>query len=54
MKDESTKRPQESWDRLLLLLIAEPQEGWEVEFKAITRREIERLLIPVSTSETDE
>jgi hypothetical protein len=33
----------EMWDRLALLLIARPREGWEPEFEEITRREIERL-----------
>jgi hypothetical protein len=33
----------ETWDRLVLLLIAQPREGWEPEFEEITRREIERL-----------
>ncbi len=36
----------ETWDRLVLLLIAQPREGWEPEFEAITRREIERLAVP--------
>ena len=36
----------ETWDRLVLLLIAKPREGWELEFEEITRREIERLSIP--------
>ena len=36
----------ESLDRLILLLISRPEEGWEKEFKAITRREIERLAVP--------
>jgi hypothetical protein len=36
----------ETWDRLVLLLIAQPREGWEPEFEEITRREIERLAIP--------
>ena len=35
----------EIWDRLVLLLIAQPREGWEPEFHEITRREIERLAI---------
>ena len=35
----------EVWDRLVLLLIAQPREGWEPEFHEITRREIERLAI---------
>jgi hypothetical protein len=33
----------EMWDRLVLLLISRPREGWETEYRAITRREIERL-----------
>jgi hypothetical protein len=35
-------------DRLTLLLISRPEEGWEQEFKDITRREIERLALPAS------
>lgn len=38
----------ESLDRLTLLLISRPEEGWEQEFKDITRREIERLALPAS------
>jgi len=37
---------QEIWDRLVLLLIAQPQVGWEPEFEEIIRREIERLSVP--------
>ncbi len=37
----------ETWDRLVLLLIASPREGWEAEFEEITRREIARLAVPV-------
>ena len=33
-------------DRLALLLIAHPREGWEAEFEEITRREVERLALP--------
>jgi hypothetical protein len=44
----------ETWDRLVLLLIAQPREGWEPEFQEISRREIERLAAPVSESERDE
>ncbi len=36
----------ETWDRLVLLLIAKPRRGWEIEFEEITRREIERLSVP--------
>lgn len=44
----------ETWDGLVLLLIAEPCEGWEQEFHEITRREVERLELPNSESESDE
>ena len=44
----------ESLDRLTLLLISRPEEGWEKEFKDITRREIERLTVPVGEQERDE
>jgi hypothetical protein len=44
----------ETWDRLVLLLIAQPRDGWESEFEEITRREIERLAVPVSESDLDE
>lgn len=44
----------ETWDRLILLLIARPREGWEPEFEEITRREIERLAVPTGEQERDE
>jgi hypothetical protein len=44
----------ETWDRLVLLLIAQPREGWEPEFDEITRREIERLAVPAAKTEHDE
>jgi hypothetical protein len=44
----------ETWDRLVLLLIAEPCKGWEREFREITRREVERLELPNSESGSDE
>ncbi len=44
----------ETWDRLVLLLIARPREGWEPEFEEITRREIARLAVPTGGSERDE
>ncbi len=44
----------EVWDRLVLLLITQPREGWESEFAEIARREIERLAVPVDESERDE
>jgi hypothetical protein len=42
----TTAKLRETWDRLTLLLIAHPREGWEQEFRDITRREIERLYVP--------
>ncbi|MCA1718965.1 MAG: hypothetical protein LC781_19765 [Actinobacteria bacterium] len=42
----TTYNSHEMWDRLALLLIARPHEGWETEFEEITRREIERLAPP--------
>ena len=44
----------ESIDRLTLLLISHPEEGWEEEFKNITRREIERLTVPAGEEERGE
>ena len=44
----------ETWDRLVLLLIAQPREGWALEFEEITRREIERLAVPAAEQERDE
>ncbi len=41
-------------DRLILLLIARPEAGWEKEFEGIRRREIERLAVPVAKTEGDE
>ena len=40
------EKVRETSDRLILLLITRPLEGWEVEFEEITRREIARLAIP--------
>ena len=41
-------------DRLVLLLISHPEEGWEKEFKDITRREIERLTVSAGEEERGE
>lgn len=54
MESAADNKLRETWDRLVLLLIAKPQEGWEFEFEEITRREIERLAIPSGESEHDE
>ena len=40
-------------DRLVLLLIAQPREGWEPEFEEITRREIDRLAVPQDAQDDD-
>jgi len=36
-------KKREMWDRLVLLLISRPLEGWDEEYGDITRREVERL-----------
>lgn len=51
MEDVADNRLQERWDRLVLLLIARPREGWDTEFEEITRREIERLALPTEERE---
>jgi hypothetical protein len=54
MDAATDNRLRETWDRLVLLLITQPREGWESEFEKITRREIERLAVPAGESERDE
>jgi hypothetical protein len=54
MEGAVDKNLREIWDRLVLLLIAQPREGWEPEFEEITRREIERLAVPTGASERNE
>jgi septum formation topological specificity factor MinE len=44
----------ETQDRLALLLIAQPREGWESEFEELIRREIERLAISGAESGHDD
>jgi hypothetical protein len=39
-------RDREALDRLLLLLIAQPCEGFESEFADLIRREVEKLHVP--------
>jgi len=53
MEDVANNKLSETWDRLVLLLIARPRNGWEPEFEEITRREIERLAIPTEAQERD-
>ena len=54
MEDTTNNRVCEIWDRLVLLLIARPREGWEPEFEEITRREIGRLAVPATEGGRDE
>ena len=54
MEGAADNKLRETWDRLVLLLIAQPREGWEPEFEEITRREIERLAVPAGESGGDE
>ena len=54
MEDAADNKLRETWDRLVLLLIAQPREGWEPEFEEITRHEIERLAVPAGKQECDE
>jgi hypothetical protein len=51
MEDATDTKLRETWDRLVLLLITQPREGWEPEYKAITRREVERLALPTEEQE---
>jgi hypothetical protein len=47
-------RLRETSERLALLLIAQPREGWEQEFEELIRREVERLAVPTSEGGRDE
>jgi len=47
-------RLRETSERLTLLLIAQPREGWEDEFEELIRREVERLAVPVSEGDRNE
>jgi hypothetical protein len=44
----------ETSERLALLLIAQPREGWESEFEELIRRELERLAVQANGSERHE
>jgi hypothetical protein len=54
MEDVTDNKLRETWDRLVLLLIARPREGWEPEFEEITCRKIERLAVSASRQGHDE
>jgi hypothetical protein len=53
-EDAVDNKLREIWERLVLLLIAQPRESWEAEFREITRREIERLAVLGTEVEGDE
>jgi hypothetical protein len=53
-EDALDSKLRETWDRLVLLLIAQPREGCELEFHQIARREIERLAVSDPEVEGDE
>jgi hypothetical protein len=44
----------EKWDRLLLLLVTQPRDGWEAQFEELISRELERLTVPAYGSEREE
>jgi hypothetical protein len=52
--DAQSGKLREIWDRLVLILIARPREGWETEFEEISRREIERLALLATDQERHE
>jgi hypothetical protein len=54
MDTTADSRLRETWDRLVLLLIAQPRKGWNLEFEEIARREIERLAVWADEQERDE
>jgi hypothetical protein len=53
MESAADNKLRETWDRLVLLLITQPLEGWEPEFEEIARREIERLAVPADRQGRD-
>jgi hypothetical protein len=53
VKEIADNELRETWDRLALLLIAQPREGWEREFEEITGREIERLAPAATEAERE-
>lgn len=54
MDTATDSRYRETSERLALLLIAQPREGWEEEFEKLIRREVERLALPTGESGRDE
>ena len=54
MDTATDSRYRETSERLALLLIAQPREGWEEEFEELIRREVERLALPTGEQEREE
>ncbi len=54
MDTATDSKYRETSERLALLLIAQPREGWEEEFEELVRREVERLTVPPDTGGCDE
>jgi len=54
MEDTPNNKLVETSERLALLLIAQPRQGWENEFEELIHREIERLTVIVGEREPDE
>jgi len=54
MEDTPNNKLVETSERLALLLIAQPRQGWENEFEELIHREIERLTVPAGESERNE
>jgi hypothetical protein len=44
----------ETQDRLALLLIARPRQGWERVFEELIRREVERIVFPPERADDDD
>jgi len=53
MESAADNKLRQTLDRLLLILIARPCEGWEREFREITCRELARLAMPLGEQEQD-
>ena len=54
MDTATDNRFRETSERLALLLIAQPREGWETEFEELVRREVERLTVPTDEGVCDD
>jgi hypothetical protein len=54
MDTATDSRYRETLERLALLLIVQPREGWEEKFEELIRREVERLVLATGESGRDE